>query len=285
MDPGYSGLPTFLVIGARKSATSSLYELLRQHPDVCMSQPKEPCFFSHKKPWERGLDWYRSVFSDPTKPIRGESSVDYGVPTVYKDVIPRIVDTLPATTKFIFIARHPIRRIESEWKMHYPVGWYGTMPFEEVVWTQGLLDASLYYQQMMLYVSTFGRDKLHICFYEDFVVRPIDVATECLCFIGADVGKLPPVTDVPHALNSRGRPVNRHPMIGRALKHPWADLFRQFLPTSLQSVTRRLLKSKQPLLPPWTPPMLDRLRAVLVPDAKKFLEMAGKPLDFWRFEP
>ena len=39
-------MPNFLIIGAAKSATTSLYEYLNQHPDIFMSRNKEPRFFA-----------------------------------------------------------------------------------------------------------------------------------------------------------------------------------------------------------------------------------------------
>ena len=39
-------LPNFLVIGAGKSGTTSLYNYLRQHPQIFMSPTKEPNFFA-----------------------------------------------------------------------------------------------------------------------------------------------------------------------------------------------------------------------------------------------
>ncbi|MGH9857806.1 MAG: sulfotransferase, partial [Acidobacteriota bacterium] len=40
-------MPNFLIIGAGKSGTSSLYYYLRQHPDIYMSPVKEPNFFAY----------------------------------------------------------------------------------------------------------------------------------------------------------------------------------------------------------------------------------------------
>jgi hypothetical protein len=39
-------LPNFLIIGAAKSGTTSLYHYLRQHPDVFMSPMKEPSYYT-----------------------------------------------------------------------------------------------------------------------------------------------------------------------------------------------------------------------------------------------
>jgi hypothetical protein len=53
-------LPTFLVIGAMKAGTTSLWGYLESHPDVFMAAQKELNFFSGQ--WSRGLAWYESHF-------------------------------------------------------------------------------------------------------------------------------------------------------------------------------------------------------------------------------
>ncbi len=42
-------LPDFLIIGAAKSGTTTLYKYLCWHPQVYMSTPKEPEFFARNK--------------------------------------------------------------------------------------------------------------------------------------------------------------------------------------------------------------------------------------------
>ena len=64
-------LPNFLIIGAAKAGTTSLYHYLRQHPDVFMSSVKEPRYY-----WQEGLaegrleifgrEDYERLFSDVT---------------------------------------------------------------------------------------------------------------------------------------------------------------------------------------------------------------------------
>src|SRR5207253_543932 len=56
-------LPNFLVIGAMKAGTTSLWAYLRQHPDVFMPEDKELNFFVTKVGhWDKGVDWYKSMF-------------------------------------------------------------------------------------------------------------------------------------------------------------------------------------------------------------------------------
>ena len=39
--------PNFIIIGAMKAATTSLYTYLKQHPDIFMTSVKEPMFFNN----------------------------------------------------------------------------------------------------------------------------------------------------------------------------------------------------------------------------------------------
>ena len=39
--------PNFIVIGAMKAATTSLYTYLKQHPEIFMTKVKEPMFFNN----------------------------------------------------------------------------------------------------------------------------------------------------------------------------------------------------------------------------------------------
>ena len=79
-------LPNFLVIGAAKSATTSLCELLGQHPDVFILDPKEPHFFTRH--YELGWKWYKSLFSNAGSYERiGEGSTSYSQKGLYPGLI------------------------------------------------------------------------------------------------------------------------------------------------------------------------------------------------------
>ena len=53
-------LPDFFILGAAKAGTTSLFELLKLHPDVFMSSPKEPFFFEYE--YEKGLGFYSRTY-------------------------------------------------------------------------------------------------------------------------------------------------------------------------------------------------------------------------------
>ena len=70
--------PDFIVIGAMKSATTTLHEQLARQPGLFMSRPKEPNFFSDDAIYARGLPWYLSLFQAAAgAALRGESSTHY----------------------------------------------------------------------------------------------------------------------------------------------------------------------------------------------------------------
>lgn len=83
--------PDFYVIGAPKCGTTSLYHVLRQHPDVFMSRRKEPHFFTDPdhlpSSYDRmGVEAYLELFSNaPSDAVAGEASVTYLFPWTPRD--------------------------------------------------------------------------------------------------------------------------------------------------------------------------------------------------------
>src|SRR5438552_2073936 len=110
-------LPNLFIIGASKSATTSLHQYLCTHPEIMMSEPKEPHFFVEEVHWSRGWDWYTSLFANGKKAkVLGEASGYYTWHPIFKGVPKRIAAHIP-NPKFIYILREPIQRAVS----HY---WY-----------------------------------------------------------------------------------------------------------------------------------------------------------------
>ncbi len=61
-------LPNFILIGAMKAGTTSLYRYLRQHPDIYMSLNKEPQFFAYEG-WRP--DMFQPQTDVPDPELRG----------------------------------------------------------------------------------------------------------------------------------------------------------------------------------------------------------------------
>lgn len=112
-------LPGFLVAGAAKSGTTSLWAYLSEHPDVRAPWTKEMSFFDVN--FARGLNWYRMHFPlhRPTDSgavvMTGESSAYY----MFHPLAPRrIAETLP-DVRIILLLRNPVDRAFSHYQMNF----------------------------------------------------------------------------------------------------------------------------------------------------------------------
>ena len=124
-------LPDFLIIGAQKSGTTSLYDLLTQHPHVERAALKELNYFDRY--FEKGIEWYRSQFPLPKlkgerKPITGEATPDY---LFYPDAARRAAQVVPQA-RLIVLLRNPVDRAYSHYHHQIRKG-RETLAFEEAI--------------------------------------------------------------------------------------------------------------------------------------------------------
>jgi hypothetical protein len=120
-------LPDFLILGAAKSGTTSLFEYLSAHPQVCPPSKKEVCFFAFH--FDRGLGWYRSHF--PTREHRARVARRTGRMTwtgeacafyLYHPLAPgRAAETVP-DAKLIVLLRDPVERAIAHYRFRARLG-------------------------------------------------------------------------------------------------------------------------------------------------------------------
>ena len=104
-------IPSFIICGAERCATTWCWRTLQTHPDICMSHPKETDYFGTE--FERGEKWYRSLFSNPDAPITGEITPWYWN---NEDAIRRIAE-LKSQPRIILVLRNPEHRALSHWML------------------------------------------------------------------------------------------------------------------------------------------------------------------------
>ena len=107
-------LPSFLILGAQRAGTSSLYNYLRQHPSLRLPRKKEMHFFDLY--YMRGLKWYARQFPafvfNRTKKT-GEATPYY---LFHPAVAERVANALP-NVKLIALLRDPTVRAFSHFQM------------------------------------------------------------------------------------------------------------------------------------------------------------------------
>ena len=117
-------LPDYLIIGAAKCGTSSLYEYLVQHPNVEPAIGKEINFFDMR--YDRGINWYRTYFPpliqrNFTKNIFKNNLITGEATPRYIDhphAPERVAKTIP-NVKLIVMLRNPVDRAYSHYQMEY----------------------------------------------------------------------------------------------------------------------------------------------------------------------
>ena len=178
--------PDFIIIGAMKSATSTLHEQLALQPGFFMSTPKEPNFFSDDDCFARGLDWYRGLFSDaPADALRGESSTHYTKLPTHPHTVERLVAT-GWDCRFIYVMRHPIDRLIS----HYIHEWTQRVMDrdinEELRLHPELIDYGCYANQLKPWLEAFGKDRVLPVFFEALQARPRAELGRIGAFLGCE---------------------------------------------------------------------------------------------------
>ena len=106
-------LPDFIIIGAAKAGTTSLYALLERHPDVFMPVPKEPEFFARDDHYAKGITEYAALFekAEPSQVV-GEASTLYSLAPHFGLTAERIKAHIPSV-KLIYVLREPVSRAYS----------------------------------------------------------------------------------------------------------------------------------------------------------------------------
>lgn len=130
-------LPDFIIIGAQRGGTTSLYYYLTSYPGIAQALMKEVHFFDDH--FEEGTSWYQAQF--PTRLQRsyverargqrfltGESSPYY----LFYPPAPKRIKALIPTVKLIVLLRNPVERAYSH---HWLATLEGneTLPFAEAI--------------------------------------------------------------------------------------------------------------------------------------------------------
>lgn len=204
------GLPNFVVIGAPKSGTTSLFYYLKQHPEIFLPTRKELHYFAFPQlekhacgPGDRdtlsALCSTREAYEKHYASIRQEKAVgDVSPSYLYyaNDVAERILQEL-GRVKIIAILRDPAEKAFSQY-MHLVrdhrenLGFYEALLAEqgrrEAGWSDiwRYVESSLYSERLAKYVAVFGQENVKVLLFSDLVENPQAVTRDVFRFLGVD---------------------------------------------------------------------------------------------------
>jgi len=186
-------LPNFLCVGVEKCGTTSLYDLLKQHPQIGLSRFKETHFFNTH--WDKGLDWYQEKFSSLPDSC---SMVGDITPAYHRfpEVISRIQQTLGDQVKIIFMLREPRQRAFS----HYIHDFARHQEVTDLIYKR-YLATTHYARGLKQYQEAFGQENcLSIIFEEDFLPDQQILMDKVCSFLGLHSHSVTPVHSNPSCL-------------------------------------------------------------------------------------
>jgi Sulfotransferase domain len=269
-------LPTFLLIGAMKSGTTTLYHYLARHPDVFMPALKEPNFFNDH--WHRGVGWYERLFAPARGAIaRGEASVRYTSFPEDPECPARIASVVP-DVRLLFLARDPIHRIRSHY-LHEVAALREPRSLERALRENPIyLDRSRYAMQLERYLEHFPRERLLVLRAEDLFHAPLEVLPRVYTFVGVDPTWRPagPV----RRDNETARRFQLPTLVRRGVKvASEAGIYRHVPRWAKEAI--RLVSQRRPRTVPQVripPELAAELRAELAEDQRRLDQIAGQRL-------
>ena len=203
-------MPTFLIIGAGKSGTTSVYHYLRQHPDVYMPRIKEPLFFAFEGervnfmgPGDAEInsravttpDRYHGLFADGAgRKALGEASVAY---LYYPKAAERVRRHVPEA-KLVLLLRCPADRAYANFLHALRLGREPIANFADALeaeperisarWSHfyHYRSKDWYYRQLSAWLQLFPREQILFNLYEYLEDDPLGMMRRIFGFIGVD---------------------------------------------------------------------------------------------------
>ena len=116
---GYYSSPSFIVLGAQKAGTTSLYHILEQHPNITPSLKKEINFFNVDDRYNKGIGHYGSYFPIPCLVQDGNLLFEASPQYIFDKNAPYRLSSYNKNLKYILLLREPSSRALSAWTMYH----------------------------------------------------------------------------------------------------------------------------------------------------------------------
>jgi hypothetical protein len=180
-----------MCLGAAKSGTTTLYDILLQHSEIYIPAFKEPHFFDITENYNNGLQWYeKNYFNKADKKIIADFTPSYFFD---KNAPKRIFESLGRNMKFLVILRNPVDRAYSHY-LHSKRDYHENENFEEALELEvsrlkkykdqsdylsylrhSYIHQGLYSQMLERYLLYFSLDNFLFIHFEDELLKERDL--------------------------------------------------------------------------------------------------------------
>lgn len=295
-------MPNFLIIGAAKGGTTSMYAYLSQHPQVFMPKFKEPWYFAWdgKEPAFRGpgdanlatryvrnLKDYQALFGPAGEALAlGEASTMY---FHAEGTAERIRASNPAM-KLILMLRNPVDRAFSQYRMRLCDGKEPLADFGQAVaaeeerirdgWSQAFwyVRRGFYHRQLQPYDAAFPTEQIKIWLYEELAKEPERVVRETYAFLGVDPSFSP---NIERKYNVGATPASAALPATMRQNSRVQKLVKSLLPSPLRERLSNSLRNRAQNLVTIKPEVREKLTALYRDDILRLQDRLGRDLGGW----
>lgn len=301
------------IIGTPRTASSTLYFYLKQHPEIFMSHPKQPNYFNKDQveearnymsknkifPFTLSEKEYEKMFKDSkNEKVIGEATVNY----IYSNVAAEEIKKYNPDAKIIVTFREPISFLKSFHNQLFFTAVEDEFNFERALMLEedrkngkyipknARFPSQLYYNDMIQYTKhlkkfyeLFDEKQIKVIIYEDFKKDNIKVLKEIFEFLEVNPNFEPELT----YLNAQKKLKSAKLQKVSAFVSSWYKLIYKTLPGSVYQIVKKnyekLMKSKSK--DDISSELKMRLKQKYKPEVEKLSEFIGRDLvKLWNYE-
>lgn len=299
MTTGTPRVPDFYIVGAPKAGTTAMYEYLRTHPDLYLPARKELRFFGSdldirdRQPLT--AEQYLAYFAGaPADTLIGTAYVWY----LYSRRAAGEIAQFSPDARIIAMLRNPVDMLPALHGEHIANGNEDITDFTAALEAeperragrripphahlpQGLwyMDVPRYTEQLERYFAAFGRDRVRVVLFDDFVADTAATFRETLGFLGVR-GDFGPESFEPVNVSRRIRSERFRHFLARPPRLPRL-IIRTFVPGRLRRSAYERAKrmnievaARQPI----SPATADRLRTTFAPEIERLSTLLARDL-------
>jgi hypothetical protein len=299
--------PNLFLVGAPKCGTTSLYEYLRQHPQIFFPAPsagagywraKEPAFFCTDLdlPPDNSIKdeqaYLASYAGSEGYRWRGDASAYY----LYSEIAPARIREYSPDARILIVLRPPLDQMRSQYNhlvrsrredipdFHAAVSASSErragrriLPGRGVRAWLDYLGIAHFAPQVERYLETFGKDRVKVLLLEDLRARPAEIYRDVLAFLEVDTSFVPQFRvhneAPPHGVLERlVTNIYRQPAVKRAAGALFPYEMRRRFVSRVRKLDTRGDRSD---------PRDLELRVALRPEVQRLAGLIGRDLSHW----